>query len=229
MCRTEVYQLVKKVETNLPPRLAAIQELDSKVGKWWNELPSSLDLSPDTIPLVPQDTLPLRLLVHVVYHQCLCALHSSIVPLFSWTSATNGYSYARQVSAQIAYEHATAVSLLINSALQHSWDASRVPSFVGYAGYCSSAILIPFIWCIQPDIRERARLNVLANLTMIRLLGRYWKFIGLLVSRILVCPLLQTLLFEQVAYIVVVFRVSMPAHFMLCVQNDLFSSRTSQN
>jgi hypothetical protein len=177
-----VYELVKKVETDFSSRASAIPKLDSKIGEWWSHLPPSLELSPCSISLVPQDTLPLLFLIHVVYHQCLCALHSSIVPLFSWTSSSDGHSYARQISAQVAFEHATAVSLLADAAVQHSWDLARTPSYVGYAAYCACAILIPFMWCIQPDVKERAKLNVVANLTLIRHLGRYWKFIALLVS-----------------------------------------------
>lgn len=163
--------------------MSAIQELDSKISNWRSSLLESLELSPASISLTPQETFPLLLLIHVMYHQCLCALHSSIVPLFSWSMSTEGFSYARQLSAQVAFEHANTVSSLIGSVLAHSHDVSLIHSFVGYAAYSACVIQIPFMWCSQQDIRERARRYVVDNLKMIRHLGRFWKYIALLVCQ----------------------------------------------
>ncbi|KIN00009.1 hypothetical protein OIDMADRAFT_55899 [Oidiodendron maius Zn] len=172
--------LVGQQLSDTSSRVRAIQELDSKILEWRSAMPQSLELSAATISLVPPHTLPLLLLIHIVYHQCLCSLHASIIPLFSLGLSEEGFSYARQISAQIAFEHANSVSSLIEAMLEHSLDLSRLPSFVGYSAYCSCVIQAPFISCTKAGIRERALINVLANLRVIQQLGKFWKFIYLL-------------------------------------------------
>lgn len=179
--RNSVCLLVGQQLSDTSSRVRAIQELDSKILEWRSAMPQSLELSAATISLVPPHTLPLLLLIHIVYHQCLCSLHASIIPLFSLGLSEEGFSYARQISAQIAFEHANSVSSLIEAMLEHSLDLSRVPSFVGYSAYCSCVIQAPFISCTKAGIRERALINVLANLRVIQQLGKFWKFIYLLV------------------------------------------------
>jgi hypothetical protein len=38
------------------------------------------------------------------------------------------------------------------------------------------------MWCSNPAVRERAHANVLVDLRMIQLLGKYWKLVAYLVS-----------------------------------------------
>lgn len=180
--RTQVYLLIKKPESTVSSRLAAIQVLDARISTWWSSIAPSLVLSSDILHSIPLSILPRLLLIHIVYHQCLCALHSSIVPLYSWSTSDDSCLYARQVSAQIALEHANAASALFDAALRHQWDHSRITSFVGYAAYCACAIQIPFMWCSNPIIREKANANVLIDLKMIQLLAKNWKLVAYLVS-----------------------------------------------
>jgi len=126
--------------------------------------------------------LPKVVLIDIVYHQCLCALHSSIVPLFSWSTGDGSWASARQVSAQIAYDHACAASTVLESALTYLPDANSLPSFVAYAAYCGCAIQIPFLWSSEPRIRDRAQKNVRTNVKIIRILAKLWKFSALLVG-----------------------------------------------
>lgn len=94
----------------------------------------------------------------------------------------NAWISARQTSAQVAYEHAIAASEMIEAVLSSSHKLSSIPSFVGYAAYCSCAIQTPFTFSSSESIRERARNNVKSNVKMIQALAKYWKFTALLVS-----------------------------------------------
>jgi hypothetical protein len=133
------------------------------------------------VPIVEQRGLPKILLVNLVYHQSLCALHSSIVPLFCWSKGDGSYSSARQVSAQVAYEHSCSISNLIRSALLTNFPISAMPLFVAYAAYSSCAVQIPFLWCSEVLVKQRARANVEANINMIQQMSSYWKLASLLV------------------------------------------------
>jgi hypothetical protein len=134
-----VYQLVKQSETNRALRLASIQALDGRINEWWSKLYQSLQITPAEMLL---NFVPSLLLVHIIYHSCLCALHSSIVPLFSRSTSDAASSYARQLSAQSALQHANAISSLLGAAREVPLDPARIPSFIGYAAYCACAIQV---------------------------------------------------------------------------------------
>jgi hypothetical protein len=149
----------------------------------WNELPPDLKLTAPKIAAVLPDALPIILLLNVVYHQSLCALHASIVPLFSWGSGDESWSLARQSSAQVAFEQASATSELIDAVLSTYTRLSAIPSFVAYAAYSGCAIQIPFLWCSNPGVKDRVHANITANVKMIQTLAAYWKFAALLVFK----------------------------------------------
>jgi hypothetical protein len=178
-CRYAVYQLVRQSETNWALRLASIQALDGRINEWWSKLNQNLQI---TSAEMPSNIIPNLLLLHIIYHSCLCALHSSIVPLFSWSTSDAASSYARQLSAQSALQHANAISSLLGAAREVQLDPARMPSFIGYAAYCACAIQIPLLWCSKPEIKQRAQTNLLTNLGVIQVIGKHWKFIELLVS-----------------------------------------------
>ncbi|KAH8697046.1 hypothetical protein BGW36DRAFT_160144 [Talaromyces proteolyticus] len=180
---SSVSSLIRGLESNAG-EIAAIHILDDRISDWWKKLPPCLQLIPSRISEVPHEILPNLLHLHIIYHQCLCALHSSIVPLFSWSGGNDNRSSARQLSAQIAFENACAASALIHAALSEFPKPGRIPSFVAYAAYCGCAIQIPFIWCSNPTVRARARANVRANVKMIHILAEYWKFCSLLEVRV---------------------------------------------
>ncbi|KAH7148209.1 hypothetical protein EDB81DRAFT_791762 [Dactylonectria macrodidyma] len=169
-----------KSESDFSVKLTDIHTLDEKISGWWRSMPSGFKLSPSNITAVPHDALPKVVLANLVYHQSLCALHASIVPLFCWTSSDESWSTARQVSAQRAFDHACEVSELISAVLATYPRLSGMPNFVAYAAYCGSAILIPFMWCLNSKIKERAQANVKANITMIHMMANFWKFAALL-------------------------------------------------
>jgi hypothetical protein len=175
--------LVKSPERGISETLTTIYALDDRISDWWRRLPESLALTPAGVPDTSPLMLPNLLLIHIVYHQCLCALHASIVPLFSWGNAEETWTSARQTSAQVAYEHACAASKLIDATLSRSHSLSSMPSFIAYAAYCGCAIQIPFTFSSNTAIRTRAQDNVKANFKLIQGLARYWKFTALLVWR----------------------------------------------
>lgn len=125
------------------------------------------------------------LLLHVTYHQCLCALHCSIVPLFSLSKATDNdhYVHSQRLSAQIAFENAGTISTLIKVSLtQAPSEAYRWPGFVGFALYCSCAIQLPYLWCSDAALSQAARGNIRDNLSAMAVIGQNWRYVAGLVS-----------------------------------------------
>ena len=162
--------------------LQDIYSLDDQISSWWKGLRSSFELRPAIIAETPPSIFPNLLLIHIVYHQCLCALHASIVPLFCLDNATENWTSARQISAQVAYEHACKASALISATISSSHKVSSIPSFVAYAAYCGCAIQIPFIFSSDQAIGTLARNNVTTNFKIIEALARYWRFAAILVK-----------------------------------------------
>ncbi|KIW10893.1 hypothetical protein PV08_10192 [Exophiala spinifera] len=175
-----VVALTRQPESNLATRLSDIQALDGRIHDTYSRLASCFHLDPANISLVPPDDLANLLLLHIIYHQCWCSLHSSIVPLFSWSAFDDSCAYAQQLSGQTALEHANAVSFLLEATLASDWDAARLPSFIGYAAYAACAIQTPFLWCSKPDVKQRAVRSILANLQTMQVMGRQWRFTKIL-------------------------------------------------
>ncbi|KAL2061377.1 hypothetical protein VTL71DRAFT_7650, partial [Oculimacula yallundae] len=176
------HQLVKSPNVDSGTRLSEIYHLDSEICKWWSELPNKLRLDTANLSQTPRNDLPRLILLHSVYYQCLCAMHSSIVPLYSWGKQEQVPARALQLSAQIAYDNACTLSELFRSILEQLPDTSDLASFVGYAAYCGCAIQIPFMGCSNIAVRERATTNVQANLQIIHSIGVNWKFVLILAS-----------------------------------------------
>ena len=82
-CRFAVCRLVKQSETNWALRLASIQALDGRTNEWWSKLHQSLQITPAEMP---PNIIPSLLLIHIIYPSCLCTLHTSVVPLFTWSA-----------------------------------------------------------------------------------------------------------------------------------------------
>ncbi|RKL02388.1 hypothetical protein BFJ68_g11945 [Fusarium oxysporum] len=177
--RSSVVTVVKS-EGDLNLRVQEIFRVENNISSWWNNVPGSFKLDAPFVTSISQKDLPKIILTNLVYHQSLCALHSSIIPLFCWSKGDKTYSSARQLSAQVAFDHATAISSLISAILTASCPLSSMPIFVAYAAYSSCAIQIPFLWCSEPSVRERAQSNIDANVKMIQGMSNYWKLASLL-------------------------------------------------
>lgn len=180
--RSSVVSFIKSPDPDLNAKVARIQVLDEELSQWWQGIPDDLVLTPSNIAKVQKDQVPNILLLNVVYHQSLCALHSSIVPLFSWGEGDVSCATARQISAQEAYEHACTASELFDAVLSGYDGVSAMPSFIAYAAYCGCAIQIPFMRSSNYSIGKRARANVGANVKLLQIMASYWRFACLLVS-----------------------------------------------
>lgn len=174
-----MFSLVKSPETSISERVTEIYALDDELATWWQSVRSNWKLTPSTIASITANRLTVILLINLIYHQSLSALHASIVPLFSWGDGDYNWSSARQASAQVAFEHASAASALIAATI--SMGQSVLHTFIAYTAYSGCAIQIPFMWCLNPTVKERAIANVRANTNMIHTIAQYWKFAGLLV------------------------------------------------
>lgn len=181
--RTLVSSHVKSPDLGIRESIIGIYALDGDLSKWWAELPNGLRLEPSTIASVPKDQLSRVLLLNLVYHQSICALHASIVPLFSWSTADESCFAARRSSAQVAFEHACTASALMNAALLAHPTLYPGHTFIAYAAYSGCAIQIPFMWCSNTAVKQRAAVNVRTNVKVISAMVPCWKFAALLVSR----------------------------------------------
>ncbi|QGI62845.1 hypothetical protein CEK27_006816 [Fusarium fujikuroi] len=171
---------VVRSEGDFNSRLREIFRVENNISSWWNDVPVAFKLDASTVSSVPRNSLPKIMLTNLAYHQSLCALHSSIVPLFCWSKGDKAYSSARQLSAQVAFDHAVVISNLISAILTTSYPLSSMPIFVAYAAYSSCAIQIPFLWCSEPSVKERAQSNIDANVKMMQHMSSYWKLASLL-------------------------------------------------
>jgi nitrate reductase NapAB chaperone NapD len=171
---------VRSKEDNFTSRLQEIYRVENDISTWWQKVPEAFKLDIHT-STIEQRELPKILLVNLVYHQSLCALHSSIIPLFCWSKGNGTYSSARLLSAQVAFGHSCSISNLIKYTLATNCPISAMPLFVAYAAYSGCAVQIPFLWCSEVSVKQRARANVEANISMIQQMSSYWKLASLLV------------------------------------------------
>lgn len=179
--RCTVFALVRLPESSVGGRFAEIYALDDTLTDWWSALQPGFKLAPAALPNMPTHQLSHTLLLNAVYHQCMCALHASVVPLFSWTPSESSWTSARQASAQKAYEHASAVSNLITATLTSHPQLAITHSFLAYAAYSGCAVQVPFMWSSNPVIKKQATVNVSKNVRMIQSMTPYWKFATLVV------------------------------------------------
>ncbi|KAF5614770.1 uncharacterized protein FTJAE_13605 [Fusarium tjaetaba] len=177
-----VHNLIKSPDADSEIRLNAIYHLNTEITRWWIDLPENLRLDISNLSQTRRKDLPRLVLIHAVYYQCLCVMHSSLVPLYSWGKEEHVPLLAMQLSAQIAYDNACAVSELFQAILEQYSEFNEFTSFVGYAAYCGCAIQIPFMGCSDLTVKERATKNVRVNLQIIRSIGLNWKFVSLLYS-----------------------------------------------
>jgi hypothetical protein len=152
--------------------------LDTKLRVWQKDLPEVFALSRACIRSSKEKGQILSL--HIIYHQVMCALHSSIVPLFSLTPLKGECGLFQTTSAQTAFFHAQKVSSIFIQA----GPLFRLPTvgFLGYAAYCSSAVQMPFLWCQKIHIRQSAYFNIEANMEVLHAVGKHWKLVAILVS-----------------------------------------------
>jgi hypothetical protein len=126
-------------------RFATLHELDGRLGLVLENLhPDLRYVGASTFAVVKLD--PYKLFeLHCLYRLCACALHSSVVPLFSSTPSTNTTASSKMVrlSAEEAVKHAVTtlkMATVFLSAIRP--DISRLPSITGFAMYVASVIYV---------------------------------------------------------------------------------------
>ncbi|KND93906.1 putative transcriptional regulatory protein, partial [Tolypocladium ophioglossoides CBS 100239] len=177
---TSACRLVQDDKAEVDQTLLAIQKLDSKLRSWRTRLPDDFDL--DCAYTETPTKLIQILSLHIIYHQVMCVLHSSIVPLFSLNPVAAGVcGYFQTASAQTALFHARQISsIFVRSNCWSLSQSSGSVGFVGCAAYCSCAIQLPFLWCRKSSVRESAHANIKANLEAIRAISKHWKLVAAL-------------------------------------------------
>ncbi|KIW62936.1 hypothetical protein PV04_09823 [Phialophora macrospora] len=178
---SSIYKFIREADRDPGARLSALNVLDAQLREWRAHLPPCFSLEESASPPPNDDRLRLAILIlHVIYHQCMCVLHASIVPLFSLGPARRflPYVHGQRLSAQVAYQRACKISRIVQNTLScHPDDAFRWSGFVGYALYCSCAVQLPFLWNVDSGIAENARNNIKANLETMAKIGRNWRYI----------------------------------------------------
>ncbi|KAF5585435.1 hypothetical protein FPCIR_8311 [Fusarium pseudocircinatum] len=106
-------------EVESDQRYSATHSLEGQISRWWAGLPDSYKLDQRSCEKTSDMGMRLLTLVRILYHQCLCVLHGSVVPLFCWGSESLvGPATKTDLGATGA-----------GACLQHSRDASHdIPS-----------------------------------------------------------------------------------------------------
>lgn len=184
--RSSVLAFIKTSDSSLSKRLPEIYALHEKLSAWRRALAPDMYMTPSVVAGASKDMLHKILLISIVYHQSICVLHASIVPIFCWGEGDDTWGLARQVSAQLAYEHACTITDLFSTVLSApNSNLSAMPNFVAYAAYCGCAIQIPFAWSANESVKEKALANVKTNMKILDTMALYWRFAALLVFRII--------------------------------------------
>ncbi|KAH8703400.1 hypothetical protein BGW36DRAFT_354822 [Talaromyces proteolyticus] len=168
--------LVRDTGLSADEKTVNIQNLDMELHQWRQHLPNRFVLTPTSVETSSPAVLSHLLLLNIVFHQCLCVLHSSIVPLFTFGPGGETLPHVQSSSAQTCFDHANQMTTIFEIALP--WCTSHAPGFVGYAAYCASAIQLPFLWCNNPEVSMRAFANIRVNAKVLNGIGKRWKFVA---------------------------------------------------
>jgi hypothetical protein len=122
-------------------KFAGLLELDRRLGQVFENLHPNLQyLSVITFKSPKVDKYRLFAL-HILYRATNCALHSSVVPLFSNT-ATNPHASKKAIrlSAEESVKHAAIILDMATAFMSTRPDISRLPSMVGFAMFVATTI-----------------------------------------------------------------------------------------
>jgi hypothetical protein len=118
-----------------------------------------------------------------LYRLCACALHSSLVPLFSSTPSDPEISKKLvRMCAEEAVKHSMITLDMATAFLNTRPDKSRLSSMTGYAMFVSSAVKIRSLGA-QGKLRTHAG-HLKAAITILRYLNEYWSPLRGLVSNL---------------------------------------------
>ncbi|CEJ89862.1 hypothetical protein VHEMI05683 [[Torrubiella] hemipterigena] len=171
-----VHMFVQDTKLHGDDKSTKMQSLDARLHEWNRNLPSRFLLTPSNIGSASSVIVAQIVLLHIHFHQCLCVLHSSVVPLFTFGAASDVQPHFQSVSAQLCFDHANQISSTFELALD--WCTSHAYGFVGYAAYCATAIQLPFLQCSDETISLRALANIAVNNRVIHGVAKRWRFVA---------------------------------------------------
>ncbi|PVH73068.1 hypothetical protein DL98DRAFT_608552 [Cadophora sp. DSE1049] len=122
-------------------RIATLFELDRRLGIVFENFHPDLQYQQaDSLTSPKRD--PYRLFsIHSLYRLCACALHTSIVPLFSESPSTPLVSKKLvRISAEESVKHASLILDMASVFLTTRPDISRLPSITGYAMFVACTV-----------------------------------------------------------------------------------------
>lgn len=122
-------------------KIAGLLELDRRMAKVYDSFHPHLQFVNATTFTSPKIDKYRLLTLHLLYRASNCALHSSIVPLFS-NSTTNPHVSKKVVrlSAEESVKHAALILDMATAFMSSRPDISRLPSIVGFAMFVASTI-----------------------------------------------------------------------------------------
>ncbi|CZR66494.1 uncharacterized protein PAC_16395 [Phialocephala subalpina] len=112
--------------------------------------------------------------LHSLYHLCACALHSSIVPVFSDITTTPllPKTFVR-LSAQESVNHAVLTLDMATAFIDIRPDTSRLPSIMGYAMFVASTVHFKSL-VAQRKFRAHGLGRFKAAISILERLKEYW-------------------------------------------------------
>jgi hypothetical protein len=118
---------------------------------------------------------PYRLLaLHSLYHLCACALHSSIVPLFSNTPSNPHIAKKLvRLSAQETVKHASLILDMATAFSSTRPDISKLPSLTGYAMFVATTVHFKSL-VVQHKLEAYAISRFKSVVSILGRLREYW-------------------------------------------------------
>lgn len=121
--------------------LSSILELEAKLHRVYDEIPAEVKSDDVMSADGTERTQRNAMLLHAIYYCCLLYLHSSVVPIFSGSTADSKVSPTLLDSCgRTVLETAQNFMTLIKGFLRTSPDMTKISSFVAYATYLLGSV-----------------------------------------------------------------------------------------
>ncbi|KAH7323447.1 hypothetical protein BKA65DRAFT_510823 [Rhexocercosporidium sp. MPI-PUGE-AT-0058] len=155
-------------------RIATLFELDQRLGIVFDNLHPDLRYQQaDSFTSPKLD--PYRIFsIHSLYRLCACALHTSIVPLFSQSPSTPLVSKKLvRISAEESVRHASLMLDMASVFLTTRPDISRLPSIMGYAMFVACTVQFKSL-VAQKRLQQYGTSSFRGAVCILEHLKEYW-------------------------------------------------------
>ena len=186
VCRWEVQRFLKvpgeETLHGASTKIAGLLELDRRMAKIYDSFHPHLQFVNATTFTSPKIDKYRLLTLHLLYRASNCALHSSIVPLFS-NSTTNPHVSKKVVwlSAEESVKHAALMLDMATAFMSSRPDISRLPSIVGFAMFVASTVQFKSLGA-QRKLQTYGTGRFRAAIFILDRLKEYWDSLQGLVS-----------------------------------------------